>query len=331
MRKALLTLEDEQYLSLLEARRDHDFTTAPLVSCFRVLALFSYEDLEGQSDKFVIGANAECANIGGATCAERAAMAQLQLLPVHHVRKIYIVSDSSQCLTPGTLCREFLLSSPLIDHHTPFVLRGTKCDPCVTTLAELYPFPSLYDRVPRSQVLQCGQAFVSRFATTVQPEKEEKVTAFVKLQLSLLTPDEQKVYAKALAATGKDARDDLFPLRYAAGTAFSDGEVRVTWQHKTLEYGSSLDAVSKLISFVEAKADSVKPQFLLQVDQFGILHAPFARARAYFFEFGFVKVPVLVHDEMGALHRVPIGILVIESPNCIVASTDSRIKDKSTD
>ncbi|EEY70039.1 uncharacterized protein PITG_06599 [Phytophthora infestans T30-4] len=292
MRDAVLTPEDEQYLTLLEGRRDQHFTTAPLLSGFRVLALFSYEDLKGQTDKFVIGANAECANIGGATCAERAAMAQLQLLPARRVRKIYIVSDSPQCLTPGTLCREFLLSSPLIEDSTPFVSRATKCHPCVTTLAELYPFPSLYDRVPRSQ-----------------------------LQLSRMTPDEQEVYLKALAATAKDARDDLFPLRYAAGTKFSDGEVRATWQHKTLEYGSSLDAVSKLIPFVEAKQNSVKPQFLMQVDQFGILHAPFARARAYFFEFGFLDVPVLVHDANGELHRVPIDILVADSPDCIAAST----------
>ncbi|RLN51659.1 hypothetical protein BBJ29_003277 [Phytophthora kernoviae] len=235
MRQAKLTPQDEKYLTLLEDRRDQHFKTAPLLSSFKVLALFAYEDLDGQTDdKFVIGANAECANIGGATCAERAAMAQLQLLPVRRVCKIYLVSDSPQCLTP---------------------------------------------------------------------------------------------------ATANDARDDLFPLRYAAGTQFTDGEIRVTWQHKTLEYGSSLDAVSKLIPFVEAKQQTtedtpspeerniVRPTFIIQVDQFGILHAPFARARAYFFEFGFLDVPVLIHDAEGKLHRVPIGALVAESPDCIAAAT----------
>ncbi|KAL3658175.1 hypothetical protein V7S43_016805 [Phytophthora oleae] len=328
MREAVLTPEDEKYLTLLEARRDQHFSTAPLLSDFRVLALLSYEDLEGQTaDKFVVGANAECANIGGATCAERAAMAQLQLLPVRRVRKIYIVSDSPQCLTPGTLCREFLLSSPLMSEDTPFVSRATNCHPCVTTLAELYPFPSLYDRVPRSQVLPFAREFCAKFATELQPQEGKQIAPFVKLQLSKMTPGEQDVYLKALSATEKDARDDLFPLRYAAGTKFSDGEVRVTWQHKTLEYGSSLDAVSKLIPFVEDKENGkkeeqnpVKPEFLMQVDQFGILHAPFARARAYFFEFGFLDVPVLVHDAAGELHRVPIGILVAESPDCIATS-----------
>ncbi|GMF44326.1 unnamed protein product [Phytophthora fragariaefolia] len=145
-----------------------------------------------------------------------------------------------------------------------------------------------------------------------------------------MAPDEQDVYLRALRATENDARDDLFPLRYAAGTRFSDGDVRVTWQHKTLEFGSSLDAMSKLIPFVEDKQhpggkkqlqNPTKPEFLVQVDQFGILHAPFARARAYFFEFGFLDVPVLVHDAAGELHRVPVGTLVAESPDCIAAST----------
>eukprot|EP00644_Phytophthora_capsici_P015416 jgi/Phyca11/507075/fgenesh2_kg.PHYCAscaffold_24_\ len=331
MREASLTPEDEKYLTLLEDRRDQNFVTAPLLSGFRVLALLSYEDLDGQTtDKFVVGANAECANIGGATCAERAAMAQLQLLPVRRVRKIYIVSDSPKCLTPGTLCREFLLSSPLITEDTPFISRATNCHPCITTLAELYPFPSLYDRVPRSQVLPFAHEFCAKFANELQPQEGETVAPFAKLQLAKMTPGEQQVYLQALNATEKDARDDLFPLRYAAGTKFSDGEVRVTWQHKTLEYGSSLDAVSKLIPFVEDKQypngqkeeqKPVKPEFLMQVDQFGILHAPFARARAYFFEFGFLDVPVLVHDAAGELHRVPIGTLVAESPDCIAAST----------
>ncbi|KAG7391394.1 hypothetical protein PHYPSEUDO_004929 [Phytophthora pseudosyringae] len=336
MREAILTPEDEQFLALLEARRDRHFSTAPLLSGFRVLALLSYEDLAGQStaDKFVVGANAECANIGGATCAERAALAQLQLLPVRRVRTIYLVSDSPQCLTPGTLCREFLLSSPLMSRDTPFVSRAANCRPCVTTLAELYPFPSLYDRVPRAQVLLFAREFCSRFAanlavakfaTSKLPEEEgggdAQLSPFVTLQLARMTNDERVVYLQALAATARDARDELFPLRYAAGTRFADGHVRVTWQHKTLEFGSSLDAVSKLIPFVEAEEERNAPQFLVHVDQFGILHAPFARARAYFFEFGFLDVPVLVHDAAGALHRVPIGSLVAESPDCIAAST----------
>ncbi|RLN92664.1 hypothetical protein BBJ28_00014336 [Nothophytophthora sp. Chile5] len=335
MRAAELTLEDETYLALLETRRDQQFTHAPLLSGFRVLALLAYEDLDGETaGKFVIGANAECANIGGATCAERAALAQLQLLSVRRVRKVYIVSDAPFCLTPGTLCREFLRSSPLLADDTPFLSRATDCRPCVTTLAELYPFPSLYDRVPRAEVLSFARAFCAQIVdaeTSQEPLMAEQHSPFVALQLAQMATEERDVYLQALKATSKDTRDDLFPLRYAAGTRFSDGEVRVTWQHKTLEYGSSLDAVSKLIPFTEAKqsaseqdTEAAKPQFLLQVDQFGILHAPFARARAYFFEFGFLDLSVLVHDAKGVLQRVPIGLLVAESPDCIATFTATK-------
>lgn len=342
MRAAELTAEDEKFLALLEDRRDHHFTRLPLLSGFRVLALFAYEDLQGNTDKFVVGANVECANIGGALCAERSCIGQLQLLPVRRVRKVYIVSDADECLTPGTLCREFLSSSPFFTRDTPFIMRARRCRPCVSTLAELYPFPSLYDRVPRGEVLDHARAFCSRSiascgcsahdadSATVNGKHttengKDPLQRFVSEQAALLADDkERQVYAAALEATARDNRDDLFPLRYAAGVLFSDGEIRTTWQHKTLEYGSSLDPISKLIPFIEAKqtvgANAATPVLMLQVDQFGILHAPSARARAYFFEYAFHDLEMPVHDSDGKLKRVKVDQLVAESPECIAAS-----------
>lgn len=329
MRAAELTAEDERYLALLEDRRDHHVRLRPLLSGFRVLALFAYEDLEGNTDKFVVGANVECANIGGALCAERSCIAQLQLLPAKRVRKVYIVSDADECLTPGTLCREFLSSSALFSPDTPFISRASHCRPCVTSLAELYPFPSIYDRVPRADVLAHGCRFCEQslaHTNTSTNDEEDKQRAFVEAQLALLASDEEReVYRAALDATALDARDELFPLRYAAAVRFSDGELRAVWQHKTLEYGSSLDPISKLIPFIEAKqresGNEVQPVFMLQVDQFGILHAPTARARAYFFEFAFRDLELPVHDAAGQLRRVKMGELVAESPECIAAAT----------
>lgn len=341
MRAAELTAEDERFLTLLEDRRDQHFARLPLLSGFRVLALFAYEDLQGDTDKFVVGANVECANIGGALCAERSCIAQLQLLPVRRVRKVYIVSDADECLTPGTLCREFLSSSPLFSRDTPFIMRARRCRPCVSTLAELYPFPSLYDRVPRGEVLDHARAFCSRVVASCDcGDHSSSVTAdnkltpengkdapqrFIAEQATLLADDkERQVYAKALEATARDNRDDLFPLRYAAGVLFSDGEIRTVWQHKTLEYGSSLDPISKLIPFIEAKQiageDGATAVFMLQVDQFGILHAPSARARAYFFEYAFHDLEMAVHDTDGKLKRVKVDQLVAESPDCIATS-----------
>lgn len=345
MRTADLTSEDEEYLAILEHHRDHKMKL-PLLSNFRVLALFAYEDLEGDH-KFVIGANCECANIGGALCAERSAICQLQLLPVKLVRKVYIVSDADVCLTPGTLCREFLSSSALFTRQTPFIMRASKCKPCTTTLEELYPFPSIYDRVTKNEILAFAQSFcdnaVKASTEPVSVDDTTEYPAFVKLQLQSMSAVEQAVYLAAFHATVHDKRDDLFPLRYAAATLFSDGDIKVTWQHKTLEYGSSLDALSKLIPFIDEKQlgagyvhfdaqagklvdasserPSAQPVFVVQVDQFGILHAPFARVRAFFYEYNFQELVVLVHDQDGTLNRVAMGNLIAESPDCIAATT----------
>lgn len=350
MRAADLSPEDEEYFALLEKHRDVDMR-GPLLSNFRVLALFAYEALDG-SRRHVVGANCECANIGGALCAERSAICQLQLLPVAHVRKVYIVSDADVCLTPGTLCREFLSSSPLFTRQTPFLMRASKCRPCTATLEELYPYPSLYDRVAKDDVLPFGQAFCDKAvalagasATRADNDDDSKRSPFVQLQLPHLSPVERAVYLAALDATALDKRDDLFPLRYAAAALFSDGEIKVTWQHKTLEYGSSLDPLSKLIPFIDEKQlgaarlhvvdpaaggdvvmttaapPTATPVFVVQVDQFGILHAPFARVRAFFYEYDFQDLTVLVHNAAGQLERVAMGRLVAESPDCIALST----------
>ncbi|TMW62380.1 hypothetical protein Poli38472_009873 [Pythium oligandrum] len=318
MRTAELTSEDERYLAIAEDHRDHHMT-APVLSNFRVVAVFAYEDRDGEH-KHVVGANCECANIGGALCAERSAICQLQLLPVKRVRAVYIVSDADVCLTPGTLCREFLSSSPFFTPQTPFISRATNCKPCVTTLAELYPFPSIYGWRGRQEVLHFGESF-SQVSSDMEANGD--LSHFVQAQLTGLTSIEQSAYIAAHKATAKDSRDDLFPIRYAAAVLFNDGSFRVAWQHKTLEYGSSLDAISKLITFIEARMEddaSVRPTLILQVDQFGILHAPTARARAYFYEYSFQGVEILVHDDNAKLQRVTVGNLVFESPDCIASS-----------
>ena len=46
--------------------------------------------------------------MGGATCAERAAMVQLRFAPPHKLTKLVIATDSLDAISPGILCREFL-------------------------------------------------------------------------------------------------------------------------------------------------------------------------------------------------------------------------------
>jgi hypothetical protein len=60
-----------------------------------------------------------------------------------------------------------------------------------------------------------------------------------------------------------------------------------------LEYGCTLDAVSQLAPHLQEDAT---PLLLVQADQYGIAHAPFAPARAFLSEHGFENCQVVVHD-----------------------------------
>tara|TARA_R110002050_G_scaffold64780_2_gene140832 strand:- start:505 stop:990 length:486 start_codon:yes stop_codon:yes gene_type:complete len=68
---------------------------------------------------------------------------------------------------------------------------------------------------------------------------------------------------------------------------FTSGTIVTTHQNKALEYGSTLDPVVKLMYVMEdfiGRGDY--PERIVMVDQFGILHAPFAQARALLAEGG---------------------------------------------
>lgn len=95
----------------------------------------------------------------------------------------------------------------------------------------------------------------------------------------------------------KDNRDNHHPIRYSAAILFNDKTHAVSWMKKGLEYGTTLDPVSQLAHVAESQADSIKPVLLVQVDQFGICHAPFGGARAFLNEYGHGSIQVIVHDE----------------------------------
>lgn len=76
----------------------------------------------------------------------------------------------------------------------------------------------------------------------------------------------------------------------------SNGETVVSWQKKGLEYGTTLDAITQLAHSMESQPASVKVMMLVQVDQYGIAHAPFGGARAFLKEFGHGHVQVIVHN-----------------------------------
>ena len=65
----------------------------------------------------------------------------------------------------------------------------------------------------------------------------------------------------------------------------------------SLEYGCSLDAVTQLAPAMNAKRscglDTIQ---IVQVDQYGIAHPPFAPARAFLVEQGYGHVSIFMHD-----------------------------------
>lgn len=94
----------------------------------------------------------------------------------------------------------------------------------------------------------------------------------------------------------------IHPIRYGAAVLFNDGTVVLASQKVALEYGCSLDAVGQLASAIDRKANIIlqdgracRPMMLVQCDQFGIAHPPFAQGRAYLSERGYGDCKILVH------------------------------------
>ncbi len=146
---------------------------------------------------------------------------------------------------------------------------------------------------------------------------------------SSVPPDAvQRLYTRAKAALQSDNREHVLPgasHRYAAAALFPDGFIAVAAQSKLLEFGHSIDPVTALYVQALAKRDSHnardndraadllttssqasasnavdadsmwKPVLIVQVDGQGILHPPFAPARAHFAEGGCEQTRFLFH------------------------------------
>jgi hypothetical protein len=103
----------------------------------------------------------------------------------------------------------------------------------------------------------------------------------------------------------------IHPIRYGAAVLFNDGTVMLASQKAALEYGCSLDAVGQLASAIDKKANiihkdgrSCRPMMLVQCDQFGIAHPPFAQGRAYLSERGYGDCKILVHQLKKGYNRL---------------------------
>ena len=115
----------------------------------------------------------------------------------------------------------------------------------------------------------------------------------------------EKLMRLAMEVTAMESHQKLaHPIRYGAAVLFSDSTVAIASQKVALEYGCTLDAVGQLASVIDRKAIHIeedspacRPVLLVQCDQFGIAHAPFAPGRAFLTERGYGDCKVLVHQK----------------------------------
>ena len=140
------------------------------------------------------------------------------------------------------------------------------------------------------------------------PESLDRLTASKIRVSSRLKPSQrrEKLLKMATEATVYETphQRNTHPIRYGAAVLFSDNTVSIASQKVAIEYGCTLDAVGQLASIIDRKAlqldehkPPVRPILLVQCDQFGIAHPPFAQGRAFLTERGYGDCKILLHQQ----------------------------------
>mmetsp|Transcript_24973 Transcript_24973/g.54757 ORF Transcript_24973/g.54757 Transcript_24973/m.54757 type:complete len:441 (+) Transcript_24973:131-1453(+) len=363
--------------------------SSPTQSNFRVLALLFYEEIQSDNDSsiagaatshlppwvkqvvgdrnFIVGTNDEPGYIGGAICAERAAMVQLRFVPAFRITKLVIATDCETVpISPGMLCREFLAGH---GESVPWTLKvlstGSKCMRCHrkdedifqklwkaksvkedneklhccinghtrhslptlrTTIAELYPFPSPYTRLTAPQSVLLGTKY-SESSNSTRDLISQGATAKRLLELAI---------SEAKQSVLNEVGRENHPIHFGAAVVFEDQSISTCHQSSALEYGCSLDAVSQLVPYIEDKG--CVPILIVQTDQYGIAHSPFAPARAYLSEHGHEECQVLVHEtdindvnclDLWGLKKVQVTDLAPTPPTWTMSESTSTSRTSS--
>eukprot|EP00929_Paragymnodinium_shiwhaense_P035134 TRINITY_DN19015_c0_g1_i1.p1 TRINITY_DN19015_c0_g1~~TRINITY_DN19015_c0_g1_i1.p1 ORF type:complete len:350 (+),score=78.35 TRINITY_DN19015_c0_g1_i1:120-1169(+) len=262
--------------------------TAPKQSKFRVAAVLRFVRKDGTEGVIeAVNAEAHDGNIAGAICAERAALCRFQKEEQEagaRITRCVCVTDALTPIFPGPLCREFLISQ--CDLETEIVASGASGPTTSAKLKELLPLPSLYRGLNQDAIVELASSL------------QKKITRPTDGTLA-------KAYDAAVAAaSSQEKQTTVFPIVYGAAVVFSDGSVSATCEFKGLEYGCTMDAVRALLAEIKRRAstegENGKPAVIVQADNFGIAHAPFAAARSLLVEHGFGGVRVAAHDKAGA-------------------------------
>jgi len=278
---------------------------------------------------FIVGTNDEPGYMGGAICAERSAMVQLRFVPAFRITKLVIATDCETVpISPGMLCREFLAGhGESVPWDLKVISTGSMCLRCQkkdadvfdklprakrtnnkqspddektnccadfhldrtlaslqTTIAELYPFASPYTRLTAPQSVSLGTQYSESSSIT---RDLDSLGDAAKRLLELATLEAKKSVAN-------EAERENHPIHFGAAVVFEDQSIFTSHQSSGLEYGCTLDAVSQLVPRVLEQA--CNPVLIVQADQYGVAHSPFAPARAFFSEHGYDDCHVLVHN-----------------------------------
>lgn len=282
------------------AHRLRQAYSGPSQSKFRVAAVLRFHRTDGSFGTIeAVNAEPHDANIRGAICAERAALckfAQAEALSGSQVVRVVCVTDNARPIFPGPLCREFLASVCSEDAE---VLCSGAAEPAqwsTQRVSDLWPLPSVYSRK--------GQDEIKALAAELSP----------KAQVPAEASPQRRAYDAALALAKKQSKQtSIFPVCFAAAVCCADGGVHTAAELKGVEYGCTVDAVTQLLPQMlrakeSAEAESA-PVAIMQVDQFGLAHAPFAAARSLLIEHGFGNVLLGGHLPDGSLFEMRPAVL----------------------
>ena len=288
----------------------------PTQSHFNVVALFF---IMSNGERYIVeGMNAEQGYIGGAICAERSVMTQLRKYVEPIIQKVVITTDSNEPISPGVLCREYMMSVAAED--VPIVL-GNADSSIITVvkLKELHPAPYVYRRQDRDQVPLVQTAFAQLCESQANAE------------FALWTKTERLLVEKAFAGRDRTQRTrSLHPVSFSAAVLFLHpderrgdedvDDIEVSGWLPALEFGATLCPVQLLLREFEKRKEKQGPAALplqaiiAMVDNCGVVHAPFASARSLLAEYGYQNSTVLYHHEDGTEKKATIEELVPPPP-----------------
>ena len=166
-----LSKDVDKLLDLCHERR-LELEQPPLQSYFRVYAILVvtfYDKYNKKQSTLIEGTNSEASFIQHSICAERSAMSSVAFRRIinPNIEKVIISTDSTQPISPGCLCRQYMASFSHDPSQTMcYMTNADRSVTASTTLRDLYPYQFLYSRMDRKLIEIFIQQYQINTATT---------------------------------------------------------------------------------------------------------------------------------------------------------------------